>query len=129
MRYRDLLVWQRGMDFVVAVYALTERLPAHERFGLAIQLRRAAVSVPSNIAEGHSRLHRGDYVHHLSMANASLAEAETQLELAVRLRYLEHCQVMPVLLQAAETGRMLSGLIRRLRVPCPPSPVPASESR
>ena len=72
--YRDLLVWGRAMDLVVETYRLTEAFPREEKYGLVQQLRRAAVSVPSNIAEGHGRDHLGDYLHHLSIANGSLME-------------------------------------------------------
>src|SRR5690348_3439026 len=86
--YRSLRVWQRAMDLVVESYALAHRLPLHERYGLASQLRRAAVSIPANIAEGNGRVHRGDYVHHLSIARGSLMELETHIEIAHRLQYL-----------------------------------------
>ena len=66
--YRDLEVWQKAMDLVEQVYRLAKALPPEERYGLTSQIQRAAVSIPANIAEGHGRLHRGDYVHHLSMA-------------------------------------------------------------
>src|SRR5690242_3428082 len=75
--HRQLIVWQRSMELLKQSYAIARCLPAEERFGMASQLRRAAVSVPANIAEGHSRVHRGDYVHHLSIARGSLAEVET----------------------------------------------------
>lgn len=80
--YRDLLVWQKAMEVVLACYRLSETFPKTETFGLASQLRRAAVSIPANIAEGHGREHLGDYLHHLSIANGSLMEAETHLLLA-----------------------------------------------
>ena len=87
--YRDLRVWKMGMDVVEAGYELTRGFPASERFGLASQVQRAAVSIPSNIAEGHTREHRGEYLHFLSVAQASIAEVETQLEISVRLQYSE----------------------------------------
>jgi four helix bundle protein len=87
--FRDLRVWQLGMDLVQQVYSITRVFPAHERYGLASQMQRAAVSIPSNIAEGHARQHRREYVQHLSIAQASLAELDTQLEIAVRLDYLQ----------------------------------------
>ena len=87
--YKDLRVWKMGMDVVEAVYELTRGFPASERFGLASQVQRAAVSIPSNIAEGHTREHRGEYLHFLSVAQASIAEVETQLEISVRLQYSE----------------------------------------
>jgi four helix bundle protein len=113
-RYRDLVVWQRGMEFMVESYQLVALLPADERFALGSQLRRAAVSIPANIAEGHSRLHRGDFVRHLSIARGSLAELETYLEVLVRLGYLEHDRTTNATVQAAEVSRMLSTLLRKL---------------
>ena len=87
--YRDLLVWQKSMDLVVASYDLAKRLPHRENFGLISQIERAAVSVPANIAEGHGRKHTGDYLHHLSMARGSLLELETHILITVRLGYLQ----------------------------------------
>ena len=75
--YRDLRVWQAGMDLVVRVYRLTQGFPTHELYGLTSQMRRAAVSIPSNIAEGHTRESSKEYLHHLSIAQGSLAELET----------------------------------------------------
>ena len=86
--FRDLRVWQAAMEFVEAVYHLTHMFPKHEVYGLASQTQRAAVSVASNIAEGHTREHIKEYLHHLSIAQSSLAETETQLEIAARLKYL-----------------------------------------
>ena len=80
--FKELRVWQRAMDLVEQVYELTRDFPKQETYGLTSQIRRAAVSVPSNIAEGHTREHLKEYLHHLSMAQASLAELETQLEIA-----------------------------------------------
>lgn len=113
--YRDLIVWQKTMDLVVATYRIASRLPPNERFGLASQMRRAAVSIPANIAEGHGRRHRGDYLHSLSIANGSLKELETHLLLTIRLNYCGAADVEPVLQQAFEVGRMLAGLIQKLK--------------
>jgi four helix bundle protein len=85
--FRDLRVWQAGMELVESVYGLTKNFPAHENYGLTSQVRRAAVSVPSNIAEGHTRESTKEYLHHLSMAQASLAEVQTQIEISGRLGY------------------------------------------
>src|SRR5271154_7462157 len=87
--YRDLLVWQKGIDLVVKSYELSKRLPPTETYGLAAQIQRSAVSVPANIAEGHGRRHLGDYLHHLSMARGSLLELETHILITVRLGYLQ----------------------------------------
>jgi len=86
--FRDLRVWQVSMDLVVDVYRLTQVFPNHERYGLVQQMQRAAVSVPSNIAEGQARDHLREYLHHLSTAQGSLAELETQLDIARRLGYI-----------------------------------------
>src|SRR5215510_5282912 len=85
--FRDLRVWQAGMDLVEQVYLLTQQFPKHEMYGLASQMQRAAISIPSNIAEGHTRTHSKEYLHHLSIARGSLAELQTQLEIALRLKY------------------------------------------
>ncbi|MFH1085076.1 MAG: four helix bundle protein [Chloroflexota bacterium] len=103
------------MDLVETVYRLSKRLPAEEQFGLVSQMRRAAVSLPANIAEGHGRTHRGDYLHHLSMARGSLAELETHLMIAQRLGYLKEQDLPEAWTLAEETGRLLNGLIRALR--------------
>ena len=112
--YRDLLVWQRGMDLTSSVYALSLDLPQHERFGLTSQLRRAAVSVPANIAEGHQRSSTKDYLRFLSIAGGSLAELETLVILAGRLYSLSTCSTQALLDQADELGKMLRSLQQRL---------------
>src|SRR6266567_3055655 len=86
--YRDLIVWQDSMDLVVAIYRTTATFPKDERYSLVNQLRRAAVSVPSNIAEGQGRSRTGDYLRHLSVAVGSLSELETQILIARRLEYI-----------------------------------------
>lgn len=113
--YRDLLVWQRSIDLSVSVYDATEQFPRYELYGLTSQLRRAAVSIPSNIAEGHGRRHLGDYLHHLSIANGSLKELETQVTIALKRRYLSPDIEQSLLDSSAEVGRMLTGLARALR--------------
>ena len=114
--YQDLHAWQRAMELAEAAYSVAKNLPPYEAYGLGQQLRRSAVSIASNIAEGHGRIHRGDYVHHLSVSRGSLAELQTQLELARRVHGVE---VESVQMLANEVGRMLSTLIRRLRFPNP----------
>lgn len=113
--YRKLEVWQRGMDLVVEIYRLIEGLPTQEKFGLVSQIQRAAVSIPANVAEGYGRVHRGDYVRHLSIARGSLMELETHRTLCVRLNMLERDQVVPVWQLAQETGKKLTALIRALK--------------
>jgi four helix bundle protein len=108
--FRDLLVWQKAMSLVERVYVVTERFPRAEQYGLTAQLRRAAVSIPSNIAEGHAR-RTGYFLNHLNMAIGSEAELQTQLELAYRLKLTGEANVEPLLEYAAEVGRMLHGLV------------------
>lgn len=104
------MVWQKAMLLVEEVYRLTQVLPADERYGLASQLRRAAVSVPSNIAEGHARSSTKEYLHHVSFAFGSLAEMETQVELCKRLGYLVSEDSMRFDGLSDEVGKMLRGL-------------------
>ena len=113
--YRELIVWQKAMDLVTSVYELSEEFPPSERFGLTSQIPRAAVSIPTNIAEGYARTHRGDYLHHLSFAKGSLAEVETLLTLAVRLKRIDRQQTLPVWGQSQDVGRLLTRLIASLR--------------
>ena len=108
--FRDLRVWQLAMDLVELVYQLTRSFPKHEIYGLTSQIQRAAVSVPSNIAEGHTREHTKEYLHHLSMAQASLAELETQLEIATRLKYLSEADLGPTVERVFSLGRQLYSL-------------------
>ena len=110
--YRGLLVWQRGVDLTEAIYALTELMPSSERYGLASQIQRSAVSIPSNIAEGHARSHTGDYLKHLSYARGSLAEVETQIIVAVRVKRVTREDAMKSWELAQEVGRMLTGLVK-----------------
>jgi four helix bundle protein len=112
--YRDLDVWGKAMDLVDAVYGLSLRFPDQERYGLRSQIQRAAVSIPANIAEGYGRLHRGDYVHHLSVSRGSLAELETHILLSVRLRYVPEVDALPVWEQCQDVGKMLRKLIQSL---------------
>ena len=112
--YRDLEVWQRGMDLVERVYALTKPFPADERFGLTAQLRRAAISIPSNIAEGWGRGSRKDYVHFLRIARSSLLEVETQLIISYRLGYVSEDALNKTLTETEIESRMLLALIRSL---------------
>src|SRR6266478_8268645 len=95
--FRDLRVWQCGMELVEEVYRLTRGFPKEELYGLTNQLRRAAVSIPSNIAEGQTRSHLKEFLQFLSMAQGSLAEVQTQIELAGRLRYLSAEQIQTAL--------------------------------
>jgi four helix bundle protein len=112
--YRDLVVWQKAMDFVEAVYLLSREFPADERFALTNQLRRAAVSVPSNIAEGEGRFSKPDFNRFLSMALGSLREAETQIEIAVRLKYCNLDAAGHAVALADEVGRLIRGLAKSI---------------
>ncbi len=103
------------MDLVELTYTLARDMPSSERYALAQQMRRSAVSVPSNIAEGHGRLHRGDFAHHLSIASGSLRELETQILIARRLGYGKPGEIEGCLELIDGVGRMISGLIRRIR--------------
>jgi four helix bundle protein len=102
---RDLSVWQLGMDITERVYELTRAFPRDEQFGLVTQARRAAVSVPANVAEGNARDSTKEYLYHLSVAIGSLAELETHLDLAVRLEYGEHKAIDSLLEMLAEERR------------------------
>src|SRR4051812_25035167 len=114
--YRDLIVWRKAMALAERVYVFSNRLPDTERFGLCAQLRRAAVSIPSNIAEGHERRSRADYRRFIAIACGSLAELETQSELACRI-HLDG-QAVPADIQTLtdETGRLLRAIERSLRI-------------
>jgi four helix bundle protein len=112
--YRDLEVWQKSMDLVVEMYRLSKLLPREEQFGLVSQIQRAAVSIPANIAEGHGRRHRGDFLRHLSIARGSLTEVETHLQIGIRLDYLNRDQVRHAWNLSQQVGRLLNGLIRSL---------------
>ncbi len=113
--YRDLRVWQHGMDLVVHCYHATKSLPDHERYGLTSQIRRSAVSIPSNIAEGHGRSHTGQYAEHISIANGSLKELETQILIAGRLDFLDRDVEADLLERTDDLGRILRGLHRKLK--------------
>jgi four helix bundle protein len=113
--YRDLRVWQSAMDIAERCYALTQDFPKAEVYGMSSQLRRAAVSIPANIAEGYGRDSTGNFVTFLRVAQGSLKEVETHLLLCVRVGLAEEATVAPVLLQCDELGRMLRAYIRSLQ--------------
>src|ERR687887_240320 len=108
--FRDLRVWQGGMDLVEAIYLASLKFPRTEIYGLTSQIRRAAVSIPSNIAEGHTRESTREYLNHLSIAQASLAELETQLEIAVRLKYVSPGDSQPIVAKIESLRRQLYAL-------------------
>lgn len=113
--FKDLIVWQRACELCVASYRLSSHLPPEERYGLRAQLCRASVSVCTNIAEGHARYHRQEYAHHLSIALGSLAECETLVTLSEALGHASADEAADVLAKAAEVGRMLFALSRKIR--------------
>ena len=112
--YRDLEVWQVGMDLMVEVYRLTKTLPKEELYALSSQLKRASLSIPSNIAEGWGRKHRKEYLHHLSFAYGSLMEVETQLIACNRLEYLTKDQIRVAWQLCSRVGQMLNKLRQSL---------------
>ena len=112
--YRDLVAWQKALLFVNCVYDATDDFPKHELYGLAAQLRRAAVSVPSNIAEGSVRGKR-EFVHFLNVARGSLAETETQLMIANTRGYIMADEMQKLLTMADELSRILMGLLNSLK--------------
>ncbi len=112
--YKDLIVWQRSIALVTRIYEVTAGFPADERFGLIAQMRRAAVSVPSNIAEGQARHTTGEFIHGISHAEGSAAELETQLVIAVQLGFCAEPAVADVFGMLSEVRRMLNSLRRRL---------------
>ena len=113
--YKDLVSWQKSMQLAVEVYKLTRLLPKEETYGLISQLRRAAVSVSSNIAEGYGRESTMEYVRFLKVARGSLYETETQLSLCEMLGLLTQADIVPALSLCSEIGRMLNTMIRRLQ--------------
>jgi four helix bundle protein len=123
--YKDLVVWQQAVTLVELTYDLARKLPASERFGLISQMTRAAVSVQANIAEGHGSQHRRVYLNHLSISKGSLVELETYIILVVKLGFVKPEQTAKIQGKIDDVGRLLSALIRALRVPArAPDPRP-----
>ncbi len=115
--YKDLIAWQKAMELVAVLYDATDGFPSHEQFGLVSQLRRAAVSVPSNIAEGKANFSNRDFVRFLRHARGSLAEIETQILIAQQRKYLDTKTATNLAEKTDELGRILSGLINSLNPP------------
>ena len=113
--YRDLIVWQKSFDLANHIYEATHHFPKDERYGLSSQIRRAAVSIPSNIAEGSSREGTKEFLHFISITKGSLAEIETQLMLAEKRSYLSTESLNQLLKQTDEISRMLTALKRKLQ--------------
>jgi four helix bundle protein len=109
-KYNELLAWQKAMDLVVNVYEVSRLFPKEELYGLTSQLRRAVVSVPSNIAEGQSRAGSRDFLRYLSISRGSLSEVETQLIIAERLGYLSEERLTTLLKSSYEVGALIHGL-------------------
>ena len=130
--YRDLRVWQSGMELVRSVYRATAGFPKSELFGLTSQMRRAAVSIPSNIAEGHTRAYTREYLQHVAIAHGSIAELITQIEIAADLGYIESSDAVQLSAQADALSRQLNALrtalADRLPHPSPPTPHPSDVS-
>jgi len=112
--YRELIVWQKAMDLVEMVYLATKQFPKEELYGLTNQVRRAAVSIPSNIAEGQARRSTAEFKNFLSIAQGFRAEVETQIMIAQQLNYLTHQQTEPILSLSEEIKRMLYLLTNKL---------------
>jgi four helix bundle protein len=110
--HRDLIVWQKSMDLAVAAYRLTDTFPVEERYGLTSQIRRSCASIPANIAEGYGRESAGAYAQQLKVAQGSLKEFETHVELAHRIGLVDEATISDVLKNSGEMGRMLRSLIR-----------------
>ncbi len=120
--FRDLIAWQKAMDLVEEIYAVTRDFPADERYGLTAQLRRSAVSIPSNIAEGYGRQTNKDTQHFLAQARGSLHELQTQLILATRLKMAEPAAIRAATARADEVGRIINGLMQSTEHRAPRKP-------
>ena len=113
--YKDLIAWPKAMDLVNAIYDATDSFPKREAYSLTDQIRRAAVSIPSNIAEGQAHYSNREFLHYLRHSRGSFAELETQVLIAQQRNYLSELQVAHLLKLANELGRILSGLIHSLK--------------
>ncbi len=113
--YKNLIVWQKAMDLVEIIYRATRSLPKEEMYGLTSQMRRSAVSIPSNIAEGCGQGTDKNFARFLSISQGSLKELETQLLIVKRLNYIDHDTLQPILSLCNEIGKMITGLQKRLR--------------
>src|SRR5262245_35719739 len=112
--YKDLVVWQKGIALAKLVYQLTNKFPSEEKFGLVAQMRRAAVSVPSNIAEGQARHTTGEFIQFISHAEGSVAELDTQLILSIELKFCSSLGADAAFALISEVRRMLNALRRKL---------------
>ena len=112
--YKDLIVWRKSIDLAKVVYGLTAKFPAEEKFGIIAQMRRASISIPSNVAEGQARHTTGEFVQFISHAEGSVAELDTQLILSIELTFCENAAATPAFQLADEVRRMLNSLRRQL---------------
>ncbi|MFK5879386.1 MAG: four helix bundle protein [Flavobacteriaceae bacterium] len=114
--YRELIVWQKSMSLVTLIYKISRNFPDYEKFGLSSQIQRCAISVPSNIAEGYGRNSLNDYIRFLNISNGSLYELQTQIEIVFNLEYIEKDIFEKVYEDSREIERMMSSLIRNLKL-------------
>lgn len=114
--HRDLLIWQKSMLLVTEIYRKSQRFPTQEQYGLTSQIRRAAVSIPSNIAEGFGRQSTGDYIRFLNIAVGSLFEVQTQIEIAFNLSFIPESDFTMIFESTREIDRMMSSLIQKLKI-------------
>ena len=112
--YRDLIVWQKSMNLVTLIYKLVLELPENEKYGLTPQIKRSAISIPSNIAEGYGRNYRKDYSRFLQIARGSLFENQTQLEIAINLDFIKAENLNEIKELSIEVEKMLNSLIKKL---------------
>jgi len=113
--YKDLIVWKKSMDLVKGIYYLTESFPKKEEYSLIPQIRRSAISIPSNIAEGYGRNSTRDYIRFLQIARGSLYELQTQIDIAVMIQYCEPNHISLLINLCNEIGKMLNSLINKLK--------------
>ena len=114
--YKKLIVWQKSMELVLEIYNVIKFFPKYETYGLSDQMRRAVISIPSNIAEGQGRDSKAEFIRFLNIARGSYSELDTQLQICVRLGYVNESDVEKVFKLSNEVGKMLSALIRKLKI-------------
>jgi four helix bundle protein len=114
--FKELIVWQEAMNLVEMIYMCTKRFPKEEIYGLTSQMRRAAISIPANIAEGYGRKARKEYIQFLAISNGSLTELETHVLIAHRINYLEENDLEKILSQMQTVGRLLSAIRKALTI-------------
>ena len=112
--YRDLVVWQKAMDLTTMLYQIVRKLPKEETYALSDQMRRAAISIPSNIAEGFGRNSTKEYTHFLYITKGSVCELETQLMLCVRIEYITEIEIQPIMILLEEIGKMITTITKNL---------------